>query len=991
MRNFLIYLPLLALFGVGFLAAQTCPQLNLQSTPRFVAPDKTVIVALRQPDGSFMGYTGPRIAPYLVGSQIPNFQTAITSCYPGPAKKGSAPFTSLVRQGSGAYLADYADLDGDGVQDAVLIAYKPNLVFQILMAASNVPKSGYPLPLPLPGSPVAIRIADLNKDGRPDLIVSTRSAPSGSPAGQIYVLLNNGNGSFATPAGYLAGANPQSFAIADVNKDGNLDIVVADQGDGTGNGVGGGVAILLGTGTGTFSSPSFVQTNAPTLSVIVDDFNGDRNVDIAAATGSTVRLFTGNGAGGFTARPSFPSGGDSSFLAMGDFNGDGKLDLVSSNYQEQTASVLLNDGSSGGGFLAPTSYVISRGRSIDYLVVTDFNNDGIPDIVGGSGSPYAFAGNSNNALDVLLGNGDGTFAAPPVVQVGTTPLAFALAGDFNNDGKMDVVAMSQRTNTLFFYAGKGDGTVAAPVSTTLGGSFNNALGAIPGDFNGDGVADLAILTNTGVSIALSQKNGSFQPLNQIYQTATSTNNIAVGDFNGDGKLDFATPICSTSGGPTTIHVYNGSGTGAFTDSQPFRMNYCPAMFTQVDINGDKRADIVALNNTGASGAAYASVDVIINQGQGLFANPRSYGLDPVGIVAMALVDVNGDGKPDVVAASLATKPFNISTIINNGDGTFGAAVSTPITVPPIGILGADLNGDSKGDLILVPTPKIDSASNDLTSLVGMGDGTFLPPVHVAGPNSTGLQFADFNNDNRPDLLVTSAGNAPTGYFMVIPTGPPPSAPPPVVTTVNGASFASGAPVAPDSIASTFGSNLAAQSNLAGTKVTVRDSAGATQNSNTLFYVSPVQVNFQVPPSAAPGVATITVTAADGTATSGSVQIANVAPGIFAAGGGVYAGRFLRVGADGSQTEVDSTQPVNIGNDQIFLIMYGTGIKKAARVTATINGLSVPVAFAGPQGSFVGEDQVNVGPLPSSLAGAGKVNIVITADGIAANTVSMTIQ
>ena len=150
-----------------------------------------------------------------------------------------------------------------------------------------------------------------------------------------------------------------------------------------------------------------------------------------------------------------------------------------------------------------------------------------------------------------MGNGDGTFVAPPVTSVGSTSaIGFVVTGDFNGDGKMDVAAMSQNSTDLLFYAGHGDGTFAPPVSSSLGKHLRNAVGAMPGDFNGDGVADLAIVTTGGFAIALSQKNGSFQPLNTIYKSAITTTSIAVGDFNGDGKIDVATPVCSSTGGPT---------------------------------------------------------------------------------------------------------------------------------------------------------------------------------------------------------------------------------------------------------------------------------------------------------------------------------------------------------------------------------------------------------------------------------------------------------
>jgi uncharacterized protein (TIGR03437 family) len=991
--------------SAAFLAAQTtCPALNLLTTPRIVAADKQVVFTMRQSDGSFTGYYGPRVAPFLYSSATNNFQDVITSCYPVTTKKGSAAFTSYNRAGFASYLADQADLDGDGVPDAVMISYKPNLVQVILMAPSDVPKSGSPSPVTVGAPPISVRAVDVNKDGKPDLIISAGDNPNGSPPGSIYVLLNTGNGSFGANTRYPAGAEPQGFAVVDVNGDGIPDLVVADQGNADGSGTG--VAVLFGNGTGGFSSASNFPTSAPATSVVVGDFNGDGKLDIAAATGSLITVFPGNGNGTFGSRVTFPSGGDSMYLAMGDFNGDGKLDLVVSNYNEQTASVLLNNGSGSAiSFQAPVGYVISRGRSTEFLVVTDFNNDGIPDIVGGTGTPTTIAGNSNNALDVLLGNGDGTFAAPPVVPVGNnSPIAFAVAGDFNGDGKMDVAAMPQNSTNLMFYAGHGDGTFAAPVTTALGENFINAIGAIPGDFNGDGLADLAIVTTAGFAIALSQKNGSFQPLNTTYHSLLSASGLAVGDFNGDGKLDVATPVCNSIGGTSAVHVYLGNGAGGFADSQPFNLNYCPDEFLASDLNGDKKPDLISLNNAIPAAGAYSSADIMLNLGQGAFAGPKTYGLDPNGRVRLTLFDVNGDGAPDLVAAAAFSKPYEITAVLNNGDGTFGSHATTVLTSPPWVIAGADLNGDKKGDLIIEPSQGgPTAAANDLNFAVGNGDGTFQSPVHLAAPNTGNFLFADFNGDGRPDLLVTSSPFAPFGYFMVILTGAPPTAPPPSLSAVNGASFAPGASIAAESIASAFGSHLAVSGNPGGTAVIVQDAAGANRQA-TIFFASPGQVNFQVPPGTANGPATVTVTAGDGTVTSGMVQVVNVAPGMFAANsGGLYAGSVLVVGANGTQTpennyQLDANQnviplPVSLSpaTNQVFLIMYGTGIRHAASVTATVGGQKVPVAFAGAQGTFVGEDQVNIGPLPPSLAGSGKANIVITADGQAANTVNLTIQ
>jgi uncharacterized protein (TIGR03437 family) len=200
--------------------------------------------------------------------------------------------------------------------------------------------------------------------------------------------------------------------------------------------------------------------------------------------------------------------------------------------------------------------------------------------------------------------------------------------------------------------------------------------------------------------------------------------------------------------------------------------------------------------------------------------------------------------------------------------------------------------------------------------------------------------------------------------------------------------------------------LPLQTTLAGVSVAVKDSAGVTRQA--LIYgafASTNQVNFVFPSNTALGSATVTITVPTGPKLSATVSITRVSPGIFAAnmnGQGVFAGQAVHVHADGSR-EVDSSatfdsstktyvaNPVNLGpsTDQVFLQIYGTGLQHASTVTTTVNGVTVPSVFAA-QGQYPGLDQANA-QLPHSLAGAGVVNIVITADGQAANTVTVTIQ
>lgn len=228
-----------------------------------------------------------------------------------------------------------------------------------------------------------------------------------------------------------------------------------------------------------------------------------------------------------------------------------------------------------------------------------------------------------------------------------------------------------------------------------------------------------------------------------------------------------------------------------------------------------------------------------------------------------------------------------------------------------------------------------------------------------------------------------------------------------------------APVSPNAIASAFGENLTANTVLAegttlptslgGVTIAITDSAGVARNAS-LFFVSPGQVNFHVPAETATGRARVVLHRQNGTMMSGDLLIEAIAPGLFAAnadGQGIAALGALRVDSTGAQTPLaalafDAAQqrfvgvPVSLGagTDQVFLIFYGVGIRglqSLSDISIEIGGQSVPVPFAGAQGSFIGLDQINVGPLPRSLVGRGTVNVIMTLGNRRANRVTVTIE
>jgi uncharacterized protein (TIGR03437 family) len=326
--------------------------------------------------------------------------------------------------------------------------------------------------------------------------------------------------------------------------------------------------------------------------------------------------------------------------------------------------------------------------------------------------------------------------------------------------------------------------------------------------------------------------------------------------------------------------------------------------------------------------------------------------------------------------------------------------------------------------------KIDLSGNQNLALFARFNQTVIPPL--------GGQSVFDHSSNNPGLTPESISITPSTtpplrsglYYIVIANFGPGAAnftltatvtggtAPGLATTVSAASF-SGPELAREAIVAAYGSGLATSSqaagslplptDLAGTTIKIRDNIG-NERLAPLFFVSPQQANFQIAPGTAGGAAFLTFTSGDGKISTGTAEIVSVAPGIFAAnsdGQGVTAAVVCRADDPQLQTcrsvaRLDSTlnrfvpAPISLGsaNDQFFLLLFGTGIRgrsSLSAVTATIGGTPVMVGFAGAQGGFVGLDQMNLGPLPRSLAGRGELDVVITVDGRVANTVKINIE
>lgn len=468
------------------------------------------------------------------------------------------------------------------------------------------------------------------------------------------------------------GNDPVAVVGIDFNGDGNFDLAAINHGDNT-------VSILLGNGDGTFNASGTLATGQGPVAAVTADFNSDGIADLAVLneTDATVSIFQGNGDGTFTPKGTVPTGKNPVAMVSNDFNGDGHVDLAVVNQGDNTVSILLGNGDET---FQPQS-TFATGTQPSAIAAADFNNDGRTDL--------AVTNQSANTASIFLGKGDGTFTAGATLATGTAPVAIA-AGQFNlnNNTNTALAVVNQTDNAISVFLGNGDGTFTQGNTVALNGTSstgNKPVAVTSGDFNVDGLTDLAVTDQSAdtVSILIGNGDGTFaSPLN--LPAGSSPAGLISGEFLGTTHSpDLA--IANTTANQLTIILNKatfsaGGASGVATTPYPsaeyedigLKIRATPYVHPDNDVTLNLHFELRSLTGTTVNG-----IPVISNQTVEQTVRAKS-------------------GETTALAGIIQTQEMRAIS------GTPGAQA-----LGPLALAGTALNNqNSKTELLILLTPHV---------------------------------------------------------------------------------------------------------------------------------------------------------------------------------------------------------------------------------------------------------------------------------------------
>lgn len=571
--------------------------------------------------------------------------------------------------------------------------------------------------------PTALATGDFDSDGHVDIAVYNSAD---LPLPTVNVLLGDGGGGF-TPQTAFAMTVKEEMVAADLDRDGDLDLVATDE-------AADGIVVALGKDDGNFVAPTAIPgAGDGPISLVVADFNRDGVLDVVTnnSVSRDIEYYRGDGIGGFSASGRVSASiSVAARIATGDVDGNGTLDVVLSDKGSAAIDVFLGGGA--GTFTGPfTEIAVWETFGI---AVEDFDRDGRDDLaVGYITKDQVGLMNSRLGLpcpNVSFGR------VGHYLSVGADSAAI-VPGDFDRDGSLDFVSLSGSQNSITRWLGRGIGQFQSP-DTRLTGSLPVSMDGA--DFDSDGDRDI-VTASGGAAVLIVHENslGSFISTTP-YSLGAVPRQVVAADVSFDGKVDLVVSLAANN-----VLVGLNDGSGNFPSFVPFAVGLSPGPIAVGDFNNDSLADI-------AAGEANAKRIVLLrNVGGGSFANAGFFALveAPTAIQAAHL---NGDGNLDLAIAFGAGGTGTLVT--RTGDGAFGFSPGASVSIvggpaSPHGLAVADFDLDGNKDVAV--------ADMDLFRvhvLPGDGSGGFgTPRVEPTPQGPYALATGDYDRDGAPDLLV----------------------------------------------------------------------------------------------------------------------------------------------------------------------------------------------------------------------------------------------
>jgi hypothetical protein len=586
--------------------------------------------------------------------------------------------------------------------------------------------------------PTAILTADFNGDGRLDIAVANyRSA-------DVSIFLGRADGTFGRDERYVVGPQPQAMIASDLHDGKTLDLVVVTLN---------GVVELPGRGDGTFGPPSPNVAGINPISVASADVNHDGRNDLvvsnagSVACGETCRceeaslsLLLNQGDFRFTSQDLPLEGNDClSRVVAADINADGDPDVVFVRLAADTAErrLALLPGHGDGTFgeeTRPTDLALSLA-----LTEGDFNEDGRPDLVAVTTSPWA--------VTLFLNSGDGSLA-PVDTRTSTNGAGDLAAGDMDGDGHLDLLVASQESISI--YRGDGHGTFALMQSLAAAGEASRLA---VGDFNGDQLPDVAAVESAwspGLSVFLSHASGMLSTDPPAVSVDRGCRTVVSADLDGDQFPDLAMANPERS----SVVAYAGSREGIFRPISTTFPGMGPWALAAKDFDGDGRVDLAAAGGSAAK--------ILYGTGSGGFSSPRvSF---PVGSGArgIAIGRFNFDSFPDIVVANQNSD--DISVLLGSGTGLFAPQMRYRVAADPFSVAAGDFDGDGLDDVAVANY----LGCNCVSVFFARGDGSFAPEARIPDlPGPTYVSTVDLDGDGNLDLVVAHGGGSSGGAVSIL--------------------------------------------------------------------------------------------------------------------------------------------------------------------------------------------------------------------------------